>query len=175
MPLDEAYFVWLYSQVGSVKLRNKAKTYWKLLRLLFQKEFTWADIEKDGNRAQDGKNLRFDFFRETGEDPENHSDWLDEGCSFLELLIALAWKLAWESDIPQEVWFWQLIGNLGLIDCTDAHPPDPTFVDRVLDNVIDRNYGKNGSGGLFPLSRTHDDQRDTELWYQLQAYLLERI
>ena len=63
MPLDEAYFTWLYSQVGSVKNRNRAKTYWKLLRILHGKEFTWTNIEKDANRAKDGMNLRRDFLR----------------------------------------------------------------------------------------------------------------
>lgn len=175
MPLDEAYFVWLYSQVGSVKNRNRSKTYWKLMRLLHQKEFTWSNIEMDENRAHDGRDLRRTFLDETGEVCDELS-WMDMGCSMLELLVVLSGKLAWEDDgMDQTGWFWQLIENLGLIECTDAYPPDPRIIDEILDKVIERDYASNGAGGLFPLSHSHEDQRDVELWYQAQAYLLERL
>jgi hypothetical protein len=174
MPLDEEYFVWLYSQVGSVKNRNRSKTYWTLLRLLFEEEFTWTDIVMDENRAQDGKDLRIDFLHTTGR-PEVDSSWLDIGCSFLELLIALSRKLAFEADGQPSDWFWILIANLGLHECTDARPPDPRIVNEILDKVTKRDYSPNGAGGLFPLEYANEDQRDVELWYQAQAYLLERI
>lgn len=174
MPLDEAYFVWLYSQVGSVKNRNRAKTYWELLKLFHEKEFTWS-IPLDENRANDGKDLRPQFLEQT--DAELHDPaWMDMSCSMLELLIALAGKLAWEADeMNQAGWFWHLIDNLGLIRCTDAYPPDPRLVDKILDRVIHRDYYPNGSGSLFPLQHPKEDQRDVELWYQAQAYLLERL
>jgi hypothetical protein len=176
MPLDEEYFVWLYSQVGSVKTRNRSKTYWKLLRLLYAKEFTWSDIEMDENRAQDGRDLRLDFLHVTGREVNgNPGEWMDMGCSFLELLIALSRKLAFEADGAPADWFWILISNLGLHECTDAYPPDPRIIDEILDKVIDRKYAPNGAGGLFPLQHTNEDQRVVELWYQAQAYLLERI
>jgi hypothetical protein len=38
--------------------------------------------------------------------------------------------------------------------------------------VINRTYGPDGSGGLFPLHKPHIlDQRRVELWYQMQYYL----
>lgn len=178
MPIDEAYFVWLYSQVGSVDRTNLSKTYWKLLRLLHDKEFTWdpKTIEKDGNRAQDGKDLRQQFLQETGKKvPAREKDWLTYGCSFLELLVALSWQLEFEGGETQADWFWVLIDNLGLTDCTDANPPNKGIVEVVMDIVIDRSYGPNGQGGLFPLQHPEKDQRDVELWYQLNLYLLERL
>lgn len=176
VPLDEAYFVWLYSQVASVDALNRSKTYWKLLRLLHGKEFTWdeATMEKDGNRAQDGKNLRQEFLRETNT-KMNEPGWLDYGCSMLELMIALAWKLTFEGEGEQSVWFWELIENIGLSPCTDASAPDEAIVDHILNKVINRDYAPNGAGGFFPLTRPKEDQRDVELWYQLNAYLLERL
>lgn len=173
MPLDEAYFVWLYGQVGSVKHRNRSKTYWKLLRLLHDKEFTWSN-EMDGNRAQDGKDLRLDFLRETGT-PVDDPTWMGLECSVLELLIALSRKLAFEAEGEPSDWFWVLIENLGLIECTDAYPADPRIVEEILDKVLERRYAENGAGGLFPLQNASEDQRDVELWYQAQAYLLERL
>lgn len=174
MPLDETYFVWLYSQVGSVKLRNRSKTYWTLLRFFYQKEFTWDRIERDGNRAQDGKDLRHEFLRETGT-PMDEEGWLEMGCSFLELLIALAFKLQWDGGGECGYWFWLMVQNLGLEECTDAYPPDEKIVDNILLKVTNRDYAYNGAGGLFPLMNPAEDQRDVELWYQLQAYLLERL
>ncbi len=174
VPLDEAYFVWLYSQVGSVKNRNRAKTYWKLLRLFYIKEFTWSDIEKDENRAQNGKNLRREFMRDTGVRMDEEG-WLEMGCSMLELLISLSYTLTFEGDGEPSEWFWGMIENLGLIGCTDASPPDESIVNHILDKVINRDYAPNGAGGLFPLRKTKQDQRKVELWYQAQAYLLERF
>lgn len=176
MPLDEAYLVWLYSQVGSVKNKNRAKTYWRLLTLLYEQKFTWSPetMEKDGNRAQDGKDLRQQFLRETGT-PLTDPGWLDLDCSFLEMLIALAFAVAFEGGGTQEERFWEMIENLGLIDCTDANPADEAVVAVIVDKVNRREYGKNGAGGLFPLAHAKTDQRGVELWYQANAYLLEEL
>ena len=53
---------------------------------------------------------------------------------------------------------------------------------RVRDIVADamaaiiwRTYDSNGYGGLFPLRNPREDQRKVELWYQLNAYLLEQF
>jgi hypothetical protein len=177
MPLDEAYFVWLYSQVGSVQNRNRSKTYWTLLRLLHEKKFTWTKkFDKDGNRAQDGKNLRREFLRTTGTALNKIDDgWMDLDCSMLELFVALSWKLAFEGEGEPHEWFWVLIDNIGLTECNDANPPEKVIIDEILDKVIYREYARNGAGGLFPLQRTKEDQRGVELWYQMQAYLLERF
>ena len=175
VPIDEAYFTWLYSQVGSVTVRNRSKTYWNLLRYLYKKQFSWLDdVEKDANRAQDGKDLRREFLNETGT-PLYDVDWLDLECSMLELLVGLSTKLAFEGDGEPDEWFWQLIGNLGLMWCTDATPPDEYVWDQIINKVINRDYAPNGAGGLFPLQHTNEDQRGVELWYQANAYLLERL
>lgn len=179
MPLDEAYFVWLYSQVGSVSNKNRATSYWKLLKLLHQKEFTWSNIERDENRAVEGRNLRRKFLNETREIPAaDDVDFLEFGCSVLEMMVALSWDLEFEGLGTQESCFWELIKNMGLTECTDANPPEPIIIDLVLDKIINRDYAPSGAGGLFPLQRNNDktnDQRNVELWYQAQAYVLERI
>lgn len=175
MPLDETYFVWLYSQVGSVKNRNRSKTYWTLLRLLYKREFTWSNIDRDENRAQDGKDLRREFLRQTNTKLDEPG-WMELECSVLELMIALSWKLAFEGGGELRDWFWGLIDNLGLSECTDANPPEEGIINHILDKVIYRDYAPNGAGGLFPLNNSYNkDQREVELWYQAQAYLLERL
>lgn len=174
LPLEEAYFLWLCSQVGQVeKLKNKAKTYWTLLRLLHRREFTWREIEKDENRAVAGKNLRLRFLEETGRKPEG--DFREFGCDMLELLIALSWDLAWDSDDDLVKWFWVLLDNLGLKGCSDAYPPSERMFNDIIDRFINRDYDADGRGGLFPLNEPAEDQRGVELHYQAQAFLLQEV
>jgi hypothetical protein len=40
---------------------------------------------------------------------------------------------------------------------------------------VNREYDPDGRGGLFPLDGTHANQREVELWYQMQAYIIERM
>lgn len=175
-PLDEAYFVWLYSQVGSVTEKDPTKTYWDLMRILYDTQFMWVrSIEKDGNRAQDGKDLRRQFLRDTKTRYKDKAGWLELECSFLEMMVALSWAVAFEGGGTPEERFWEMIHNLGLTECTDANPPEITIVKHILNKVITRDYAPNGAGGLFPLKNSHEDQRDVELWYQANAYLLESL
>jgi hypothetical protein len=50
---------------------------------------------------------------------------------------------------------------------------DDSEVMKILDRIIERTYQRNGVGGLFPLKRDKKDQRKVELWYQMNAYLIE--
>lgn len=170
-PLDELYFTWLYSQVASVEVANPSKTYWRLLKRLYTKEFLWF-IDRDDNRSEDGKELRHEFIDDEGlEDVDQH--WLDLGCSMLELIIGLSRRLSFEDDGEPRDWFWLLIENLGLEDYNDNAFMPEEEVDEVLNDVIFRTYKRNGRGGLFPLKRSTEDQRKVEIWYQLSAYILE--
>jgi hypothetical protein len=76
------------------------------------------------------------------------------------------------------VWFWQMLENLGLAHISDklysSGPRMDSFIDNVIDRLIYRRYSPDGHGGLFPLEFPHEDQRGVELWYQLNAYLIER-
>lgn len=103
-------------------------------------------------------------------------DWLDEGCSFLEMLIGLARRLAFETDRPSISWFWRLMENLDLEQYTDQNYGDEcqAIIDETLERVIWRIYAPDGRGGLFPLEDPRQDQRDVEIWYQLCSYLAEQ-
>lgn len=133
-------------------------------------EFVWL-IPNDDNRAEDGRQLR----REWAEEMDISVDptWLAVGCSFLEMLIALARRLAFEGDGDPHIWFWHLLDNLNLVRCTDRSRCDPREVEDIVNTVIWRTYDRNGRGGLFPLRRPRKDQRNVELWYQMNAYLLD--
>jgi hypothetical protein len=46
-----------------------------------------------------------------------------------------------------------------------------SVVDEILERVIGRTYRPDGRGGFFPLRYAEKDQREVELWYQLNAYV----
>lgn len=179
IPLDEVYFAWLYSQVASTEIRNKAQTYWTLLRLLYRKQFYWTTkVPLDANRASDGQDLRLRFFnRDLNTLTAEESEWIQEPCSVLEMLIALANAVSFEGGGTPSDRFWEMIENVGLIGCNDAHPPIPEGVEMLWENILRRNYDFNGHGGLFPLlvNDKQEDQREVQLWMQANAYLLERL
>jgi hypothetical protein len=177
-PLDETYFKWLYGKVAAIRTRDPSRTYWVLFRQMFTKEFVWL-IPNDDNRVQDGKDLRHEFLLETGLPQDDL--WDSMGCSFLEMLIALARRFAFEADFTPQEWFWHMMRNIDLEDYNDFNyrtgnrvNPDNNYVNEVLDQVIWRKYAPDGRGGLFPLREPRQDQRTVELWYQMSAYILER-
>lgn len=169
--LDESYFKWLYSQVEEVRSKAPAHTYWRLFEILHNKEFIWL-IPNDDNRIADGKYLRVEFLNFQRIDTSDRS-WMDADCSFLEMLIALSRRLAFEAEGGPREWFRHLLETLELADLTDAVPIPEDEVNDILDTVIWRTYRPNGEGGLFPLREPSVDQTGVEIWYQLNAYLIE--
>lgn len=181
MNVEERYFKWLQSQVDSLSNRNTLRTHHLLTEQLHKKIFR-AFVRNDDNRVADGISLRWEFCCEFGYD-DDLSIHL-EPCSMLEMLVALARRMAYESDglgrgYEAADWFWRMLKNVGLKEYTDeVYLGDAFFdvqesVDVVLDNVIERRYLPDGHGGLFPLRSSEHDQRQVELWYQMSAYLLE--
>ena len=168
---DDAYLRWLYQQVAQVQNRNPSRSYWTLLRQLYTTEFVWF-IPNDDNRAEDGRDLRYEFLEETGF-PAIDEEWLAMGCSMLEMLIALSRRLSFEADGEPRAWFWHTMRNLKLEAMTDAVPYSKKDVDEVLGNVIWRTYRRDGRGGMFPLKRATEDQTQVEIWYQAAAYLTQ--
>lgn len=170
-PPDEGYFDWLYSQ-ALARSRSPRRKYLNLAKHLFTKPFVWF-VPNDDNRVEDGRYLRYEYLQERGIQVDD--DWVDLDCSFLEMLVALARRAAEESLASEKEWFWIFLCNLDLDRFNDAIPYDDCLVDveEALDQVIERTYEPDGSGGLFPLVHPEEDQRGVELWYQLNAYLLE--
>lgn len=171
-PLDELYFQWLYSQVADPEVPDPSLTYWKLLKILFTKEAVWL-VENDENRLEDGKALRFDFLSEKRSTGTNH-EWVNVGCSVLELMVGLSRRLAFEAEGEPHYWFWRMTDNLGLLRYSDDLSFPVNRVEDILNRVIFRTYKRTGLGGFFPLKYTKKDQRKIEIWYQAAEYLREQ-
>lgn len=168
-PLEESYFNWLCSQVGSVSGFSHSR----MLEQLFFKEFAWF-VPNDDNRAEDGREMRREFLGEESLDID--PDFTGCGCCMLELFVALARRASFEDIEERDVsyWFWHLIKNADLYRFNDRRKSFSDTVDTILERIIWRTYNPDGQGGLFPLQNPCEDQREVELWYQMSAYLLER-
>lgn len=166
------YWIWLRNLIGANDPESKRSQYFMLLFKLYETEFYWT-IPMDENRSHDGIDLRDAFFEATG---KNVKDILGP-CTVLEMMIALARRCDGEvGDINSEGVpdiFWGMIKNLGLEKMDDEHFNEVKTAD-ILMNFLDRCYTFDGKGGLFPLKNAKNDQRNVEIWYQMQAYLIEK-
>jgi len=176
-PLDELYLSWLYEQVAVPEFHDRDLTYWKLLKILYQKPFEWDVVKNDENRASDGIALRGQFILRK-QIEEADPNWLEMDCSMLELMVGIAKRLEFEVGYGgAHYWFWVMMDNIGLIGFSDEKrftKRQVARIESILDDVIERNYEPNGVGGLFPLKHSRYDQRKRELWYQMNDFILEK-
>lgn len=161
--LNYNYYEWLISQIDI----PNGKTYTGLFECMHNVEFVWT-VPNDDNRVQDGLDLRPEFA------DGKVSDLVLEGATFLEVLIGISRRLEFTAGGEARHWAWRLIKNLRLHKCHD-----PLFEEKyakvrdILDTVIWRTYQSNGRGGFFPLHNPPEDQTKVEIWYQLNAYVIE--
>ena len=172
--LNDLYLEWLYKNfVGAVSNPNPSRSHWELTKQLYKIRFTW-NVQNDGNRAEDGKALRHEFINDCNvEDIE--INWLQEDCSVLEMLIGLACRASFDSMRAPGDWFWTFLSNLEIQSYNDRvySPMIMEEVDAVVQRLLNREYEKDGVGGIFPLHNARQDQRNVELWIQLQSYMYE--
>lgn len=164
------YFQWLIDIVDV----NGRVSYRKLLMHLHRTPFTHE--YKDSSRASDGENLRYRFYNEVPGITRSNLLFLNESCSVLEMMIALAVRCE-ESimDDPKygnrtKQWFWQMMNSLGLNgmsdDCFDRDE-----CQMIIDRFLDRKYSPDGKGGLFTIRGCGKDLRKYDIWTQLCWYL----
>ena len=173
--LNNAYFDWMYQLVCDDEYL-RGLSYRKLLYLLHDTEFTYT-IALDSNRYEDGIDLRYRFGNEQGYPDGMIASYLDiRPCSVLEMIIALAIRLEEhimdDPDIGNRTgqWFWDMIVSLGLGSMDDAKF-DKAYTIGVIRRFLNRDYERNGRGGLFTIERCRYDMRDIEIWYQANWYL----
>lgn len=162
------YFDWLYDKVCKDRFSEHI-SYRNLFMQLHNTEFVYS-IPKDENRAGDGLRLRYRFSLVF--DYDDIEIYLNEPCSVLEMIIALAIRC--EEDIMDNPeygdrtgqWFWRMMASLGLTSMCDNHY-DRDYVNTVIDIFLNREYEPNGKGGLFTIKNCDQDLRDVEIWYQL--------
>lgn len=173
--IKELYFNWMMDLVHDDRFSKK---YSQLLRHLDNRDFEYM-IPLDGNREEDGMDLRYRFGYEKSYNRTIITTFLnDRPCSILEMMVALAFRCEEHIMSDPEIgnrtgkWFWGMVFNLGLISMDNANY-DPEYVNYVLDRFLNREYKANGEGGLFKVKRFRRDMRLVEIWYQMCWYLNE--
>lgn len=173
--INNKYFDWMCHLVSDQKYAKRS-SYKKLLTYLHNVEFVYI-IGQDGNRYEDGIDLRYRFGYEYGIPIAIITTYLDDRpCSILEMLIALSLRceehIMDNPDIGDRTgrWFWGMISNLGLDSMTDSNF-DIDYANEVIDRFLNRKYDHDGEGGLVTIHNCRYDMRSIEIWYQMMWYL----
>lgn len=167
--MRDDYFNWLYDVVCP------DDRYLKLCRFLHSISFSY-DIPMDGNRYEDGISMRFRFGYACDIPSNRIATELDNTpCSMFEMMVALALRM--EEDImacPGEnrtsEWFREMIRSLGIAGMTNELF-DPDKVEAAVERFLNKDYDRDGKGGLFTVTDTDRDLRTVEIWYQAIWYL----
>lgn len=165
------YFEWMYDLMCGDRFADTI-TYKRLFTFLHDVEFTYF-VPHDENRAADGIGLRYRFC--SNNDIEHLEHCLSGPCSVLEMMVALAIRCEerimcdFRKGDRTSQWFWNMIRSLGLSGMTDYNF-DEYLVKDVISRFLNREYDRNGKGGLFTIRRWDRDARDVEIWHQLLAY-----
>jgi len=165
--LDDQYLDWLYDLVGR---QAKQIEHYRLMKQMFTTEFIPL-VPNDDNRCMDGVAIRQEFIAENGSIRPSRN-WLNEGCSVLEMVIGISRHIVFEMGGDVGEWFWHLIDNLRITKYNDSQYNE-RIVRNVLERLVWRKYSYDGTGGLFPLKEPQEHQAEVELWFQMESYLLE--
>lgn len=177
-----SYFDWLKNTVDPFVTRGHHEQLFDILHSL-----VYAPIlDLDHNREMDGVGLRDIYLREYGIDNFESDETIDSPCSVFEFLVALSQRMDYIYSSADRrrlsELFWEILHNIGLDYQTttdnDFEIDPQAFQDRVysaIDMVEKRTYASNGTGNLFPLSNPKEDQRNVEVWYQMNQYLIEKM
>lgn len=176
--IDAMYFKWLMSRFD-----DPTPGLERVCRMLHENVFQ-RRVGNDLNRAADGEALRrkfLDDYAEVDIDPRVANDFLQQDCSWFEMLLALSESLDYLYELGVKEHFIELITNLGLLKLMFRTSRrydeiDQDLVDAATNRVDHNLFDADGHGGLFPLNKhDHPDQREVEIWDQHAAYYRERL
>lgn len=169
-----AYHNWLSSYLQPETVYDSF-----VLGLLFEIPFRCDSMPADANRLSDVYDLRMQFVDSAG---IVCNEYLDSPVSVLEVITVLAMKMAYlrdgdevSDDNAVALFYHEMLSNLGIDEdfMENDWKRKERLIRRVVKKLLDRRYSKDGSGGLFPLKSARTDQRNVELWYQMNAYMIE--
>lgn len=152
-----------------------------LLSILFGTDFRWS-VPNDDNRMSDGMNIRYNYAYEHDILDKELDELMLVPCSVMEVVCGLAIRM---DDIMRDPiephidrWFWEMLENLGVSECTDTAYEKgawtPIDLYNILDIFMDRKYDELGHGGLFPRNFCDKNLKEIELFSQMNGYLSEK-
>lgn len=179
LALNDRYFKWLLGLLGFKDPINDCG-YISMLSYLYSKDFKLTDpiVGHDDNRLDDGFDLRAQYSNNFT-DPE-FPEIFEEPVTVLEVLTAFAVRIdddiMYDGALHASKWFFIMIDNLGMTNFTDDRLGLDWTIDdeeQIIDIWMSRQYGPDGKNTIFPLKNTAFDQRNLEMWYQMQEWFRE--
>lgn len=170
------YFGYLLDIINPSGICNHTQ----LLDILYRIDFRWS-IHNDDNRISDAIELRYNYQVDCEVSEEELKELLLIPCSVIEVICGLAIRMDEIMKDPEgahiDHWFWELIDNLGLLYFTDEAYEKGVWslqdVLKITDIFMDRTYDELGRGGLFPRNICYRNQKECELFEQMNGYLNE--
>lgn len=175
--IRQLYRDWLYNQINPEReTGTEIKHYREVCEHMDRVVFDFS-VPNDDNRAADAKELRYEFLQEVTIHSDYEVDFVRPDASLFEVIVSICRRLDFLAERGVNRWFRVLLENLGLDGCHDEAitPRETERIDQILHRLNSRRYKANGRGGLFPLSKSVPDQREMELWNQMNAYVLENV
>lgn len=169
--MNKGYFEWLKSQVDFLDFPTQ---YTRLFSILHSTPFVWKHPMDENREIEARKELRSNYVQEIG-----RTISFTEPSSVLEVIIQISKRMnyicaSFDEDKTKLI-FWRLIANLGLDRLDDPHYEylgGDQHVNYILSRLVNREYDIDGNnGGLFPMANSRENQREVELWYQMNQYL----
>lgn len=168
--LEEDYFHWLLFFCNL----DEEKNYYYGFRVLLNIPFRLKK-PRDINRSIDGSKWKkkYPIPHRFLEEKEEIQEFFDKEVSVLEVLLGLALRVDQEitgemseEDHP-EAFFMEMMRNLKLSELSERE------IRTKMTRWMNGTYKKNGEGTPFPVKNKVVDQREREIWDQMQAYIRE--
>lgn len=168
--MNQDYIKWLQNRVDLIDTKGSHDS---LFKELASYNYDYI-LPMDENRAQDGIALRYQFYQNS----DSYPRWvLTQPCTFLEFLVALAERMSficssYVEDMIKGI-FWKLLDNMTISNLTDdewEQLDGEKQVGWAISRVCNRTYDADGTGGLFPMAKPKQNQREIQVWYQMQQY-----
>lgn len=170
--IQTKYFNWMS------KLVEMGPEYNKLLSKLNDIPYN-PELQMDFNRESDGIELRYQFGHDHKYSCHIIAISIDiRPCSVLEMMVALAYRcemhIMGDGDLGINTgrWFKTMLRSLDLNDMDNNHF-DEVKVEQVIETFLERNYSRDGKGGLFWIPNTTVDLREFDIWKQMCWFLTE--
>lgn len=175
--MNENYFEWMTGVLGH---GWKGVGYFhSLLRYLNETPFIVDEgYEMDENREIDGQQLRMKYLYDISRDDDPHMlKWVaTPGCSMLEMMLALCWRIDEEYLYDEAYgrregqWFYEMLCSLGINDCDDENF-NGGEVSHALGRMLTHRFNADGYGSLFYIPGCMVDLRDKEIWDQMNWWI----
>ncbi len=178
LSLNDNYFKWLLGILGFKE--PISCRYISMLSYMYSTSFKLTDpiVGHDDNRLNDGFELRATYSNNFT--MPDLPGIFDEEVSVLEVLVAFAMRIdddiMYDGNLHASKWFFIMVDNLGMTNFTDDRLGLDWCIDdeeQILDIWMSRQYGPDGKGSIFPINCNVFDQRDLEMWYQMQEWFKE--